>query len=224
MPYGTVYGLTDFIDRLIPQRKPANGPFIKEVISGLKRIALIQNQNPWLTISPSVTAGVWLYYQNRKHWLLNPAQDFIRLETAYGQSAVHPDIAIALEPGLQSGHIVDTGKAEFKRWRVSLEALPFVWAFIEGLDSPEDTGSAVEEGSHPRYFPAEARVMALQMFEQEGRKCPGVRNRSQPHAVDNDARIEFDHILPHSKGGSSNYRNIQVLCAECNRLKGATAA
>lgn len=31
--------------------------------------------------------------------------------------------------------------------------------------------------------------------------------------------IEYDHIVPFSKGGSNTYRNIQLLCESCNRTK-----
>lgn len=34
-------------------------------------------------------------------------------------------------------------------------------------------------------------------------------------------RLEFDHIIPVSEGGSNTARNIELLCEQCNRQKGA---
>ncbi|MGI8801422.1 MAG: HNH endonuclease [Solirubrobacteraceae bacterium] len=34
--------------------------------------------------------------------------------------------------------------------------------------------------------------------------------------------LEFDHVIPLAMGGSDGERNLQLLCADCNRSKGAS--
>ncbi len=34
-------------------------------------------------------------------------------------------------------------------------------------------------------------------------------------------KLEFDHLIPVSKGGASTARNIRLLCEKCNREKGS---
>lgn len=47
------------------------------------------------------------------------------------------------------------------------------------------------------------------------------RDRGQCVKCGRDEELEFDHIIPVSKGGSNTEKNIQLLCAACNRSKGA---
>ena len=49
------------------------------------------------------------------------------------------------------------------------------------------------------------------VWRRDGGKCSRCDSRD---------RIEFDHIIPVSKGGSSTARNIELLCESCNRTKG----
>lgn len=37
---------------------------------------------------------------------------------------------------------------------------------------------------------------------------------------DEDTTLAIDHIMSIAKGGTSDYDNLQLLCAECNRIKG----
>jgi 5-methylcytosine-specific restriction endonuclease McrA len=34
-----------------------------------------------------------------------------------------------------------------------------------------------------------------------------------------DDEIEFDHVIPHSRGGPTTPENLRILCRPCNRKK-----
>ena len=48
-----------------------------------------------------------------------------------------------------------------------------------------------------------------------------VWNRDNGKCIEcgSNENLEFDHIIPHSKGGANTYRNLQLLCERCNRVK-----
>jgi hypothetical protein len=51
-----------------------------------------------------------------------------------------------------------------------------------------------------------------------------VWNRDNGRCVDCGSRdrLEYDHIIPISKGGSNTVRNLELRCESCNRKKGAS--
>jgi 5-methylcytosine-specific restriction endonuclease McrA len=54
------------------------------------------------------------------------------------------------------------------------------------------------------------RNVKKEVWNRDDRKC--VKCGSQKN-------LEFDHIIPVSKGGSNTARNVQILCKKCNREK-----
>ncbi len=56
------------------------------------------------------------------------------------------------------------------------------------------------------------REVRNSVWRRDGGRC--VECGSNEH-------LEYDHIIPHSKGGSDTERNIQLLCMKCNRTKHA---
>ncbi len=62
------------------------------------------------------------------------------------------------------------------------------------------------------YIPASVRVSVLHRNKYKCVFCG--RSAKQ-------VQLEVDHIIPFSKGGSNNLNNLQTLCIDCNRGKGA---
>jgi HNH endonuclease len=59
------------------------------------------------------------------------------------------------------------------------------------------------------------REIRLAVFERDGGRCVGCGSNFD---------IQYDHVIPFSMGGASTVENLQILCADCNRQKGASFA
>lgn len=74
----------------------------------------------------------------------------------------------------------------------------------------ENTSPATDEVD--RYVPP---AVKLAVWRRDQGKCVQCGTRE---------KLEYDHIIPVSKGGSNTERNIQLLCEKCNREKAARIA
>lgn len=69
-------------------------------------------------------------------------------------------------------------------------------------------GTSTETKTYSRErIPEEVRI---EVWRRDGGKCAHCGSRE---------KLEYDHIVPISKGGSNTVRNIELLCERCNREK-----
>lgn len=67
----------------------------------------------------------------------------------------------------------------------------------------------------------DADEVAGRMIPQSVKDTVWRRDRGRCVFCGGQGNLEFDHIIPFSLGGSNTYRNIQLLCQDCNRSKSA---
>lgn len=77
---------------------------------------------------------------------------------------------------------------------------------------------ATERQTSPKRRPTSERQpipksVKMYVWQRDGGRCV---------ECDSKEKLEYDHIIPLSKGGSNTERNIQLLCERCNRSKGAS--
>jgi len=88
----------------------------------------------------------------------------------------------------------------------------FIWALITKDDDPV-IEFVEEEMEEPK---KRSRRISQRVKDQVWR-----RDEGKCVECGSNESLEFDHIIPHSKGGANTYRNIQLLCEQCNRSKSA---
>jgi hypothetical protein len=121
--------------------------------------------------------------------------EFLEMAREQHDAALRAMLALVDPDG---GNLTDEQFREFHLRAVHLDSV-FRVELLKG-----DTG-----GSPGRYIPGDVKNAVWR------------RDQGRCAACGSSERLEFDHIVPHSRGGSSTYRNVQLLCEPCNRGKGA---
>jgi 5-methylcytosine-specific restriction endonuclease McrA len=78
---------------------------------------------------------------------------------------------------------------------------------FETLKAKFDGPSTAEIVYERQRIPEKVRI---EVWRRDGGKCARCGSRE---------RLEYDHIVPISRGGSNTARNIELLCESCNRAK-----
>lgn len=68
---------------------------------------------------------------------------------------------------------------------------------------------SVSEKIRSRYIPKQIKLL---VWERDGGACVVCGSKFN---------LQFDHIIPFSKGGANSPENLQILCEHCNKSKGA---
>jgi len=78
---------------------------------------------------------------------------------------------------------------------------------FETLKAKFDSTSTAEIMYERQRIPEKVRI---EVWRRDGGQCARCGSRE---------RLEYDHIVPVTKGGSNTARNIELLCEDCNRKK-----
>lgn len=96
----------------------------------------------------------------------------------------------------------------------------YALAYAAGRMTPAIARDALALFGHKSSVPTRERLpipddVKMFVWQRDGGRC--VQCGTQEN-------LEYDHIIPVSKGGSNTARNIQLLCEKCNRSKGPNIA
>ncbi len=92
--------------------------------------------------------------------------------------------------------------------------MTYVRKFTKGVDWGEKTYRKVV------HLKTEFRPADRTYIPAHTRKLVFIRDKYRCVKCGSNKNLEIHHIIPHAKGGSSRLENLQLLCRDCNRMKG----
>jgi len=95
-----------------------------------------------------------------------------------------------------------------EQWRSAIQKLEEqkkaeIDAFIQQLEGGQASGVRIKI----------TEAVRSEVWRRDGGRCVQCTGNE---------KLEFDHVIPISRGGSDTARNLQLLCETCNRKKGAS--
>jgi len=162
-----------------------------------------------------VTEGTWLWKRHR-----------FTTSKLVGAARLRP-VDLAELDALQREQPVRLIQAEGRQWWWFRDA--FYWE-DDGLSAHDVMALATERERRKQRRLERAHAAMQQDFDAAPRREPiprevrlAVWRRDGGRCVDcgSDFDLQYDHIIPCAMGGATSVKNLQLLCADCNRSKGA---
>ena len=95
-----------------------------------------------------------------------------------------------------------------------------VYALLETRDRRQ--AATIARAQTIANAPAEPARYRRGAIRPDVKQLVWVRDGGRCGTCGSTAELQFDHIIPVSRGGSSDSDNLQVLCGPCNRRKGVS--
>ena len=115
-------------------------------------------------------------------------------------------VRLAELDALQREQPVALIRAERRQWWWFHDV--FYWE-DDGLSARDVMALVSERERRKQRVPREIR---LAVWQRDGGRC---------RDCGSDFDLQYDHIIPFSLGGATSTKNLQLLCGDCNRAKGA---
>lgn len=216
--YGDIHYSVLFLDKIVARADASSSKALLayRIASALLRhFDALQCENPLVTLS-FATDSLRVYFSGQLQFHIQARKHRSIIWIPGGFSP-------ALRAQIHSRPDIFPVEAEHISWIVTAGGIEWLFDYLRHQWASQTNLPPQSVVTHTREIPGNVRQAALSEFLNMGRWCPGVFGITKRHRLGDDDRIEFDHILPHSAGGSNSYWNVQVMCAECNRIKRATA-
>ncbi len=222
--FGAIYYSAYFVERVLVKISATTSAQAIEAVGValrvLKGLDEAQEKNPFLTLSFG-TDALRVYFKGQlQFFVLARKHRVVIFIPGVSQIAESKHLADAIKNAVDLFAI----EQDYISWILRNDEVDWLQSYIASNWSYEEASIPAAEVKHPRHIPGEVRQVVLTEFLSSGGWCPGVSGITKRHKLESSTAIEFDHILPHTYGGSNGFLNIQVLCAECNRKKRATAS
>jgi flagellar biosynthesis chaperone FliJ len=178
------------------------------------------------------TIAVYEQVQSRLEQVL---ESILKEYEGAGFAVPHPDNAVALVELLNSEtdqaklrvledylKLVDIYRMQKKLFNDAILTYQGVIEFLESVIEKRAQGDS--SGAEAELEDAESRLRRREYIPDDVKIFVWRRDEGRCVKCGSQENLEFDHIIPFSKGGNSTARNLQLLCEKCNRSKGASLA